>query len=155
VDQNPSVEIRDLLATDAPAAAALTPDWSVDDYAAIARGDFPDRFCLVHDVDHAVEKIDGLLLASVLPPDGEILNVFVDPAQRCRGIATRLLRAALERMQKMGARRVWLEVRESNAAALHIYEAAGFRITGRRVEYYSGMGKKEDALVLETTLTMC
>ena len=142
--------IRDLLATDALAAGELTPDWSVDDYAAIARGDFPDRFCLVH----SVERLDGLLLASVIPPDAEILNVYVHPAQRRKGIATTLLRAALKRMQGKGARRVWLEVRESNAAALHIYEAAGFRVTGRRPEYYAVPGKKnEDALVLETTLT--
>ena len=152
MDQNSSVDIRDLLATDAPAAGALTPDWSVDDYAAIAHGDFPDRFCLVHDV----EKIDALLLASVVPPDAEILNVYVRPDRRRCGIATGLLQAALKRMQARGVRRVWLEVRESNVAALHIYEAAGFRVTGRRPEYYRGLGqKKEDALVLETTLTMC
>jgi ribosomal-protein-alanine N-acetyltransferase len=149
VDKNPSADIRDLLPTDAPAAAALTPDWSVDDYIAVARGDFTDRLCLVHG------NVNGLLLASVVPPDAEILNVFVDPAQRRRGIATNLLQAALKRMQEMGARRVWLEVRESNVGALHIYEAAGFRRSGRRPEYYSGIEKKEDALVLETTLTMC
>jgi ribosomal protein S18 acetylase RimI-like enzyme len=151
VDKNSSLEIRDLLVSDAPAAAALTPDWSVEGYAAIARGDFPDRFCLVH----GVENLDGLLLASVVPPDAEILNVFVDPTQRRCGIGTRLLQAALERMKACGARRVWLEVRESNVAALHIYEAAGFHQSGRRPEYYSGTEKKEDALVLETTLTMC
>jgi len=145
--------VRDLLPTDAPAAAALTPDWSVDDYAAIVRGDFPDRFCLIHT---SAENLDALLLASVVPPDAEILNVYVHPDHRRQGIATNLLHEALFRMKAKGARRVWLEVRESNLAALHIYEAAGFRRTGRRHEYYPIPGKKnEDALVLETTLTMC
>jgi ribosomal protein S18 acetylase RimI-like enzyme len=144
--------MRDLLPTHARAAAALTPDWSVDDYSAIARGDFPDRFCLVHIAD----TLDALLLASVVPPDAEILNVFVREDCRGQGIATKLLHEALLRMKAKGARRVWLEVRESNLAALHIYEAAGFRRTGRRHEYYPILGKKnEDALVLETTLTLC
>src|ERR1022692_1679560 len=142
--------IRDLLPTDASTAAALAADWSADTYTAIARGDFTDRFCLVH----CEENLDALLLASVVPPDAEILNVYVHPNQRRKGLATTLLHAALKRMQGKGARRVWLEVRESNAAALHIYEAAGFRVTGRRPEYYAVPGKKnEDALVLETTLT--
>ena len=142
--------IRDLLPTDASTAAALAADWSADTYTAIARGDFTDRFCLVH----GEENLDALLLASVVPPDAEILNVYVHPNQRRKGLATTLLHAALKRMQGKGARRVWLEVRESNAAALHIYEAAGFRVTGRRPEYYAVPGKKnEDALVLETTLT--
>jgi ribosomal protein S18 acetylase RimI-like enzyme len=149
---NESVDIRDLHPTDAEAAAALTPDWSVDDYAAIARGDFPDRFCLIH----TGPALDALLLASVVPPDAEILNVYVHPSRRGQGIATALLRAALDRIKESHARRVWLEVRESNVAALHIYEAAGFRRTGRRAEYYPVLGKRnEDALVLETTLTMC
>jgi ribosomal protein S18 acetylase RimI-like enzyme len=146
--------IRDLLPTDAPAAAALTPDWPADTYIAIARGDFPDRFCLAH-TDPSGDP-HALLLASVVPPDAEILNIFVRPDRRREGIATDLLRAALERIRAVGARRVWLEVRESNAAALHIYEAAGFRLAGRRPECYPVRGKKaEDALVLETTLTMC
>ncbi len=49
---------------------------------------------------------------------------------------------------------MWLEVRESNESALHLYETAGFVRAGRRGEYYAIPGKKaEDALVLETTLT--
>jgi [ribosomal protein S18]-alanine N-acetyltransferase len=148
-----SVDIRDLLPADAAAATALTSDWSADSYAAIARGDFPDRFCLVQS---GPAGLDGLLLASVVLPDAEILNVFVHPDRRGRGIAKNLLAAALQRFRAGGAQRVWLEVRESNAAALHIYEAAGFRVTGRRREYYPVLGKKsEDALVLESTLTMC
>jgi len=144
--------IRDLLPTDAPAAAALTPDWPAEAYIGIARGEFPDRFCLAH-TDRSGGP-HGLLLASVVPPDAEILNIFVHPDRRGQGIATDLLRAALERIKAAGARRVWLEVRESNAAALHIYEAAGFRLAGRRPRYYPVLeNKAEDALVLETTLT--
>jgi len=138
------MSIRDLTAADAPAAAALTLGWSAADYVAIARGDFPDRFCLVTD------GISGLILASVVPPDAEILNVFVHSSMRRQGVGSALLQAAVARMKAAGARRAWLEVRESNAAALSIYGAAGFRRTGRRLGYYEA--PKESALVLETNL---
>jgi ribosomal-protein-alanine N-acetyltransferase len=136
--------IRDLKESDAPAAAALTVGWSATAYLAVACGDFPDRFCLVTD------DVSGLILASVVAPDAEILNVFVRSDLRRQGIGSALLKAALARMEAAGARRVWLEVRESNVAALHIYGAAGFRRTGRRLGYYDA--PKENAVVLETIL---
>src|SRR5258708_33294285 len=133
--------IRDLTSDDAETAAALTPGWSAEDYRRIANGDFPDRFCLV------TPEVEGLIVCSVVPPDAEILNVFVHPSVRRMGIATTLLHAALDRMRDRGVTRVWLEVRESNKSALSIYGAAGFRQTGRRGQYYHN--PKEDALVLE------
>lgn len=143
--------IRELTADDATAAAALTTGWSAADYLAIARIDFPDRFCLV--TPDTSGKPAGLILASVVAPDAEILNLFVHPSLRRQGLGTALLQAAITRMKEKGARRAWLEVRESNAAALHIYRAAGFRQTGRRLAYYSA--PKENALLLETILTVC
>jgi ribosomal-protein-alanine N-acetyltransferase len=144
------VDIRAIRETDADAAARLTPTWSLDSYAAVARGEFPDRLCLVS----AGDPLNGLILCSVVPPDAEILNLMVREDSRRRGIGSALVRAALQESARRGARRMRLEVRESNKSALHIYEAAGFVHAGRRAEYYAILGKKaEDALVLETTLT--
>lgn len=141
--------IRDLAPSDAEAAAVLTPGWTAADYQAIACGDFPDRVCLV-----SIDKgLAGLILTSCVPPDAEILNVFVAAAARRQGVARALLTAAKARLAASGAHRVWLEVRESNIAALHLYGAAGFRQVARRSEYYRS--PKEDALVLETILTVC
>jgi ribosomal-protein-alanine N-acetyltransferase len=136
--------VRELTAEDADAAAALTPGWSAEDYRRTANGDFPDRFCLVTPV------VSGLILCSLVPPDAEILNVFVHSSARRSGIATTLLQSALDHMRDRGVTRVWLEVRESNKSALSIYSAAGFRQSGRRVQYYQD--PKEDALVLENFL---
>jgi ribosomal-protein-alanine N-acetyltransferase len=63
----------------------------------------------------------------------EILNLVVDPACRRRGMARALLSRELESFHG-----TWfLEVRESNAAAIGLYQASGFRPVGRRLEYYS------------------
>jgi len=67
------------------------------------------------------------------PGEREILFIAVDPAERRRGIAKRLLQHELRR-----APGEWfLEVRESNLAAIRLYESTGFRAIGRRENYYS------------------
>lgn len=67
------------------------------------------------------------------PAEREILNLAVDPSERRRGIARRLLETEFERAETSW----FLEVRESNAAAIALYQACGFRPTGRRENYYN------------------
>ena len=91
-----------------------------------------------------VAEIDGLVVAflatrETTPGEREVLNMAVDPAFRRRGIAKRLLHPALEG-------EVFLEVRESNAAALGLYRALGFQAAGRRRAYYCD--PDEDAIVM-------
>lgn len=144
--------IRDLTAADAEAAAALTTGWTAADYKAIAHGEFPDRFCLLA----ASDEIEGVLVGSVIAPEAEIINIVVHPDRRRHGLARGLMRAAMDRMGHSGARKVRLEVRESNIAAVSLYESLGFRRAGLRREYYTFPdGKRENALVLETPLTIC
>jgi [ribosomal protein S18]-alanine N-acetyltransferase len=66
------------------------------------------------------------------PGEREILFIAVDPAHRRRGIGRRLLENELA-----GSSGEWfLEVRESNLAAIRLYESLGFRMAGRRENYY-------------------
>ena len=89
-----------------------------------------DYDCLV-----AVENdhVAGFLVSrQTTPGEREILNLAVALSERRRGIARRLIAAELER-----ARGQWfLEVRESNIAALNLYKACGFQEAGRRNSYY-------------------
>ena len=90
---------------------------------------------LSYDCTVAVEgdRVLGFLVSrQTAPGEREIVNLGVEPRQRRRGVARELLRAELSRA--CGA---WfLEVRESNAAALRLYETLGFQIAGRRPAYY-------------------
>ncbi len=62
-----------------------------------------------------------------------LFGLFVDPAYRGRDIAQELLRRAIAKAQTMpGVSQLELSVNVENAAALHIYEAAGFAPWGRR-----------------------
>jgi ribosomal protein S18 acetylase RimI-like enzyme len=61
----------------------------------------------------------------------EISRFYADQAWHGRGIAQRLMDAALAAARELGARTVWLMVYEHNARALAFYARAGFREVGR------------------------
>ncbi len=60
----------------------------------------------------------------------QIANVAVAPAYRGRGIANRLMDAALERIEASGAKWAVLQVYEANDPARHIYERLDFEYMG-------------------------
>jgi ribosomal-protein-alanine N-acetyltransferase len=75
-----------------------------------------------------------------------VLNVAVDTGCRNRGVGAQLVDAAIAALHGNPYRRYTLEVRVSNARAIHLYEAAGFRTTGVRRGYYTD--NREDAYVM-------
>lgn len=79
-----------------------------------------------------------------------ITNLAVHPEWRRRGVARRLLAAALAEGIARGVTLAFLEVRPSNTRALALYESLGFQVIGRRNGYYFDTG--EDALVMEARL---
>jgi [ribosomal protein S18]-alanine N-acetyltransferase len=81
-----------------------------------------------------------------------IMNLAVHDVARRGGRGRFLLRMALARARRAGARRALLEVREGNTAARALYEAFGFAAVGRRKAYYTN--PVEDALVLSRDESM-
>jgi ribosomal-protein-alanine N-acetyltransferase len=85
-----------------------------------------------------------------LGTEGEILDVAVPENHRRQGHAYQLLRKFLLFAGKRGARDLFLEVRESNAAAIALYRQLGFTPSGRRPDYYQQ--PDEAALLLHLKL---
>jgi ribosomal-protein-alanine N-acetyltransferase len=82
----------------------------------------------------AENRIVGFLLSrEITQGEHEILNLAVDPSARRKGVALRLLESELVRGQGSW----FLEVRESNAPAIALYESLGFRRVGVRKNYYN------------------
>jgi ribosomal-protein-alanine N-acetyltransferase len=94
------------------------------------------------------DEMLGYLICSRYDTVWHIMNVAVDPAHRRRGIATAMLADLFRRIDSRTAR-FTLEVRESNLAAIELYERFGFRAAGRRRRYYQDNG--EDAVVMWRT----
>jgi [ribosomal protein S18]-alanine N-acetyltransferase len=95
-------------------------------------------------------RLIGYAVCWTVGDQAELGNVAVAPAERGRGVAGRLLANVLERVRSRGARECFLEVRESNATALYLYQKCGFAIVGRRSAYYAQ--PIEDALVMRRDL---
>lgn len=82
-------------------------------------------------------EILGYCIFMTAADEGEILRIAVRENFRGRGIGKMLLYDSLREMKKCKCESVFLEVRESNKSAIHLYEKAGFLKVGERKNYYS------------------
>jgi ribosomal-protein-alanine N-acetyltransferase len=89
--------------------------------------------------------LQGFLVARHVAAEWELENIVVAPRGRRKGLGNRLLEALLIAASETNNSAVFLEVRESNAAARSLYEKVGFEQTGRRNSYYTG--PREDAIL--------
>jgi len=90
----------------------------------------------------------GFVLARVAAEDGEIIAIGVLPEARTGGIGRRLVAAALDGAQRLGATALFLEVAEDNDPARALYKSCGFFSVGRRPGYYKRPNGRVAALVL-------
>jgi len=93
---------------------------------------------------------EGLLLGYggfwLVADEAHISTLAVRPGWRRRGIGELVLVSLLDWAIRLGADVATLEVRVSNVAAQNLYLKYGFRVVGRRKEYYSD--NREDALIM-------
>ena len=143
-------------------ACLFAAHWTEQQYRQVLHlqpGD-PQRFAVVVDDLHlapadasggASREISGFLVALHLAPEWELENIVVAPTARRIGLGTRLIHALLAKARETNSESVFLEVRESNAAARSLYEKAGFALTGRRKSYYTN--PPEDAVLYRLSLS--
>jgi ribosomal-protein-alanine N-acetyltransferase len=93
-------------------------------------------------------RLVAYLICSRYDTVWHVMNVAVDLPHQQRGLASALLAELYSRVDDPNAR-FTLEVRRSNAVAIHLYEREGFRAAGTRRRYYQDNG--EDALVMWRT----
>jgi ribosomal-protein-alanine N-acetyltransferase len=99
-------------------------------------------------VARAGDRIVGFAGIWTMVDDAHVTTFGVHPEWRRQAIGRQLLLNLCELAGAIGARRLTLEVRESNAAAQALYRRFGFEVVGRRRAYYTDDG--EDALVMTT-----
>ncbi len=78
--------------------------------------------------------------------EGQITNIAVNPDCRRQKIGERIVLSLIEYGEKNGISSFSLEVRESNAAAIALYEKLGFEMVGVRKSFYSK--PTENAIVM-------
>ncbi len=112
---------------------------------AVWREELESRFSLYLALEEEGE-VFGQIGVRHVAGELHITTLAVRPEHRRRGHARTLIGAALAAFPE--ARRVHLEVRQSNAPARALYEALGFTTTGLRRRYYGD----EDALLMTLDL---
>ena len=68
--------------------------------------------------------------------EAEIPNVCVKSSARKQGVGKKMMNALIEEAKKLGISTLFLEVRESNAAARTLYKSLGFAEDGIRKNFY-------------------
>jgi ribosomal-protein-alanine N-acetyltransferase len=92
-------------------------------------------------------RLVGYLVCSRYDTVWHVMNVAVEPDLQGNGVGSALLKHLLAATAESD--RFTLEVRQSNEAAIRLYERLGFRSAGLRRRYYQDNG--EDALIMWRT----
>ena len=135
------------------------------------RGNFTDSlaaghwaYCIRPQVDQAIKGsyLDPAILWAyciLFPAVDELhlLNLTVSPKLRKLGLGSRMMSAieGVAAQQKMP--RIILEVRPSNTAAIHLYQALAYEQIGVRKNYYpldAQTGNREDAIVMAKSIKL-
>lgn len=99
--------------------------------------------CWVADVDG---RIAAMMVGWMIIDELHVATIATHPDYRGQGIGKKVLVHALLAARKEGVIRAFLEVRQTNEAALNMYRSLGFVEDGRRKEYYKD--NNEDAILM-------
>lgn len=95
----------------------------------------------------------GFVLAREAAGEAEILTIGISPKQRRAGLGWRLMRSAMQEALRRGAEEMFLEVDETNVAAVEMYRKLKFVQVGERRAYYTREGAQPTtALVMRRDL---
>lgn len=136
------MQLQDVEQVTALEESCFSMPWKKQDFIDILSND--NRIYVV-----AVEKdeiLGGCMLTDIVG-EGDISNVAVWEELRGQGIATALLHEILRiGTQQRGIKEYTLEVRQSNVAAIALYEKVGFVSEGIRPNFYDK--PKEHAVIM-------
>lgn len=143
-----TISVRRMEPGDIPAVveidrASFSLPWPESSYRYEVHENKASRCLVAEDEDNGVV---AMIVSWVILDELHIATIATHSAHRRRGIGKLLLGCALDEARRGGVRRAFLEVRESNGAAQAMYEAFGFKKTGRRPKYYRD--NDEDAILM-------
>ena len=118
------------------------------------RGQFADSLAAGHAILGLCTegRLIGFAVTMAVLDEVELLDIGVARPHQGQGLGKALLEQAIAAAVAKGAKRMLLEVRAGNAAAIGLYEALGFRQIGRRRDYYPAKRGREDALIYDKEL---
>lgn len=93
---------------------------------------------------------EGFAMGREIAGESELLTIAVRPDARGRGIGCALLQRFEQTSLARGASFLFLEVAADNRPARALYDRAGWRESGQRIDYYTRKdGSKQDAILMQ------
>jgi ribosomal-protein-alanine N-acetyltransferase len=114
-------------------AAAFAHSWSAAEFETLLSSKTTIGAAAI---DAASDALRGFAISRLAADEAEILTIAVDPAVRNRGVGRALMIDAISRLAQARARSLFLEVEQTNLAAIALYARLGFREVGQRQGYY-------------------
>ena len=143
------ITFRKMIAADSEEVAALeskifSMPWKRDDFWRMT-----ENKNAVYIVGLLDEKIIAYAGAWLSFGDAEVMNIAVDENFRGQGYGKKIFAELIKICMEHGATAITLEVRESNIAAIKLYESFGLKSVGVRKNYYDN--PTENALIMWNT----
>lgn len=93
-------------------------------------------------------QVVGFCILQPVLDEANLLLMAVEPAQQGKGLGYQLLEYSIAQLPNQPVQ-IFLEVRESNTAAIRLYEKAGFHQIDLRKNYYPNRdGTREHAIIM-------
>ena len=142
--------IRPIEKNDIPAIVAIekicfTDPWNESMLADMVNNNFDETFVL-----EDAAKIIGYVNIRTLADESELMRICIIPEKRGYGFSKLIMERAIIAAKVKKAEKVFLEVRESNEAAINLYSRYNFKEISKRLDYYSS--PTEAAVVMQLTL---
>ncbi|MBS9719204.1 ribosomal protein S18-alanine N-acetyltransferase [Tianweitania sp. BSSL-BM11] len=126
--------------------------WSTEEFESLLTQDTVFGFT-AREIGNPRIGLLGFVLARLAADEGEILTVAVARSHRGQGLGRGLMDAVLRKLHGERAEELFLEVDETNAAAIALYKRLGFNEVARRPGYYEHEGRhRSDAIVMRREL---
>lgn len=97
-------------------------------------------------------NVAGYYYAQNAVGDISLLNIAIDPVFQGQGLGAQLLQSLIDYAHQARAENIFLEVRQSNSAAIHLYRKLGFVEQGTRMDYYPTHKGREAAVLMAYVL---
>lgn len=151
----PPLRFRRVVAADLPRLMEIERDafrhpWSEQQLRSELTNAWSVVLVAEEDGEAGVARMVGYIIVWVVHDELHVLNVATATEARRRGVGRALLGAAHALGRERACRLVTLEVRRSNAPAIALYRALGYRQVGMRPRYYAE--ENEDALLMSLDL---
>jgi len=139
--------LRDMTTADFDAVLRIEREvhshpWSMGNFSDALRSQYQ---CKVFELGNVMVGYAVMMLAV---DEAELLDIAIDKGHQRQGIGRKLLESVLSLARHENMRRMVLEVRATNHAAITLYRASGFEQIGLRRDYYPASNGREDAILM-------